>query len=192
MLTCTKCKAEKPETEFHACKTTVTRRRPECKTCRKTERRARYEANREKEAAQMLAYRQVEANQQSARRRAREQKAVARQDPAYRKRETAFNREWRRRNPEKMAAANARQRARGRFSPDWTPEEWAALLDLYGHRCLACLTTGVRLQPDHVVPLSWPGASNAIDNIQPLCGPCNLTKSDKHIDYRPELKGTPS
>ena len=184
MLTCTKCKAEKPETEFHACKTTVTKRRPECKACRKTERRARYEANRERVAQQMRAY--YVANADVIRQRAIDHKRTARQDPEYRKRETEFNREWRRRNPEKMAAANARQRARGRFSPAWTPEEWAALLDLYGHRCLACLKAGVRLSPDHVVPLSWPGASNAIDNIQPLCTPCNLRKGAKHVDYRPD------
>ncbi|MGC5004800.1 HNH endonuclease [Streptomyces sp. DT203] len=84
-----------------------------------------------------------------------------------------------------MAAANARQRAQGRFNPDWTAEEWQQLLAQHGHGCLAC-GKGGKLQPDHVVPLSWPGASNAIDNIQPLCGTCNRRKGDRHIDYRPQ------
>ncbi|MFJ6561923.1 HNH endonuclease signature motif containing protein [Streptomyces sp. NPDC091412] len=191
MIVCRVCKTEKAETEFHRSKTTITGRRNECKACRKAERRSRYEVNRDTERAQMLAYRSVDAHRESARRRAREHKEAARQDPAYRKRETDLNREWRRRNPDKMAAANARQRNRGRFSPDWTPEEWNALLDLYDHRCLACDGPGP-LQPDHVVPLSWPGASNGIDNIQPLCGPCNRRKSDKHIDYRPAGHRLPS
>ncbi|MGC4947725.1 HNH endonuclease [Streptomyces sp. DT224] len=186
MLMCRACKVEKPEDEFHRHTSTKTRRHPDCKECRKAERRAAHAKNREKARAQMRAY--YELNGEVIRQRSREDKQARRLDPEFRKRETAFNREWRRRNPEKVAAANARQRARGRFNPDWTPEEWTALLDLYGHRCLACLHTGRKLQPDHVVPLSWPGASNAIDNIQPLCGPCNLHKAAKHIDYRPEYE----
>ncbi|MEV5007324.1 HNH endonuclease signature motif containing protein [Streptomyces sp. NPDC055692] len=189
MIVCRVCKTEKPETEFHQAKNTVTGRRYECKACRKDERRARHEANGDVARAQMRAY--YAANGDVIRQRVRLWKQERRQDPAYVKAETASGREWRRRNPDRMAAANARQRNRGRFSPDWTPEEWNALLDLYGHRCLACDGPGP-LQPDHVVPLSWPGASNGIDNIQPLCGPCNRRKSDKHIDYRPEGHRLPS
>lgn len=39
------------------------------------------------------------------------------------------------------------------------------------------------LTPDHVVPLSR-GGTNYIDNIQPLCGPCNSQKHAKTIDFR--------
>jgi 5-methylcytosine-specific restriction endonuclease McrA len=35
-----------------------------------------------------------------------------------------------------------------------------------------------------VVPVSAGGA-NTIDNIQPLCGPCNSAKHTQTIDYRP-------
>ncbi|MFE7330801.1 HNH endonuclease signature motif containing protein [Streptomyces sp. NPDC057565] len=183
MIVCKTCRVEKDENDFHRHRETATRRHPSCKECRKAERRASYGKNRDKQQAQMRAY--YEKNGDTIRAQVRERSAEKRRDPEFVKRETEYNREWRRRNPDKMAAANARQRAQGRFTPDWTAEEWQQLLDLYGRSCLACGKTGVKLQPDHVIPLSWPGASNAIDNIQPLCGPCNRSKSDQHIDYRP-------
>ncbi|MFF1967088.1 HNH endonuclease signature motif containing protein [Streptomyces sp. NPDC058232] len=186
MIACRACKVEKSEDEFHRHTSTKNGRHPDCKECRKAERRNAYARKRDTALTQMRAY--YVTNGDVIRQRAREDKQLRRQDPEYVKRESAFNREWRRRNPEKVAASNARQRARGRFSPDWTVEEWTALLDLYGHRCLACLKTGLKLQPDHVVPLSWPDASNAIDNIQPLCGTCNRRKGDRHIDYRPQYE----
>jgi 5-methylcytosine-specific restriction endonuclease McrA len=42
----------------------------------------------------------------------------------------------------------------------------------------------VLLTRDHVIPLGEPGASDAIDNIQPLCGPCNAWKGRRALDYR--------
>lgn len=65
---------------------------------------------------------------------------------------------------------------------DFTREEWDALCNKYGNKCLACGNAG-KLTIDHVVPLSR-GGSNSIDNIQPLCLGCNLSKHDKIIDYR--------
>lgn len=64
----------------------------------------------------------------------------------------------------------------------FTRQEWLGLLDFYDHRCLACGVTD-RLSADHVIPLSR-GGSNTIDNIQPLCKPCNSRKATKTIDYR--------
>lgn len=64
----------------------------------------------------------------------------------------------------------------------WTVAEWAALCERFGNKCLNCGATGT-LSPDHVVPFAK-GGSNYIDNIQPLCWPCNLAKGKKVIDYR--------
>lgn len=99
---------------------------------------------------------------------------------------------WMDRNREKVRAYDRvnhhvrRARANatgGRF----TVEEWVALCEFYGHKCLGC---GERkpLTADHVVPLSK-GGSNTIENIQPLCGSCNFKKHVQTVDYRLGLGG---
>ncbi len=47
--------------------------------------------------------------------------------------------------------------------------------DLY--RCRLCKATGVPLEVDHVVPVAR-GGSDALDNLQALCVPCNRGKRD--------------
>jgi hypothetical protein len=47
--------------------------------------------------------------------------------------------------------------------------------DLY--RCRICKASGVKLEVDHIVPLSL-GGSNDMDNLQALCVPCNRGKSN--------------
>ena len=64
-----------------------------------------------------------------------------------------------------------------------TFEEWLSLVKATGYVCLRCLRSDVKLTQDHIVPLSK-GGSDYIDNIQPLCGPCNSSKGDRIIDYR--------
>jgi len=80
-------------------------------------------------------------------------------------------------------AARRRAAAFGYEGEHFTFEEWLALLEFYGHRCLRC---GSRepLTVDHVIPLSL-GGSNSIANIQPLCEACNLLKNQGTTDYRP-------
>lgn len=67
----------------------------------------------------------------------------------------------------------------------YTLAEWEMLKEIYGHKCLACGRSSDErpLTVDHVVPLIE-GGSNTIDNIQPLCKPCNSAKHTKTIDYR--------
>lgn len=64
----------------------------------------------------------------------------------------------------------------------YTQEEWENLCATYNHRCIKC---GLKrpLAADHVIPVLLGGSSN-IDNIQPLCGPCNSIKGAKTRDYR--------
>ena len=61
--------------------------------------------------------------------------------------------------------------------------EWQVLCKQYDHRCLACGQKR-KLTRDHIIPITK-GGTNYISNIQPLCGPCNSSKGDKTIDYRP-------
>jgi 5-methylcytosine-specific restriction endonuclease McrA len=99
-------------------------------------------------------------------------------------------RAWGRKNPDKIRAyglAGTRKRralilgAVGTFSE----EEFNKLCAYHGERCLMCNMTYVKLCADHVIPLSM-GGSNDIDNIQPLCKPCNSKKGTKQWDFRLE------
>jgi 5-methylcytosine-specific restriction endonuclease McrA len=93
---------------------------------------------------------------------------------------------WRRANPDKRAVQLARRRARElEAEGDLTTEEFRALCESYGGRCLRCGRTDVSLTPDHIVPLSL-GGSNLIANIQPLCGSGNSRKIIEVVDYRPD------
>jgi 5-methylcytosine-specific restriction endonuclease McrA len=181
--TCTGCDETKPLEEFHRDHRSVDGRCARCKVCSKVANRAKYERNKESVAARMAAY--YRENAEHLRKVNGERKARERLDPEYRKRETAFSREWRRRNPRKVQAANARARAWGRYDPDWTDQEWADLLERSDYACLCCGSIE-DLTPDHVIPLSRGGA-NTIDNIQPLCLPCNRRKYISTTDYREAL-----
>lgn len=68
-----------------------------------------------------------------------------------------------------------------------TEAEWLALCEHYQHKCAACHQNR-KLTRDHVIPLSM-GGSDAIDNIQPLCGKCNSKKHTKTVDYRKGERG---
>jgi 5-methylcytosine-specific restriction endonuclease McrA len=59
-----------------------------------------------------------------------------------------------------------------------TPDQWEALRTICGNRCVRC---GGK---DHIQPI-YQGGSDAIENIQPLCPPCNSSKGPEAIDHRP-------
>ncbi len=63
----------------------------------------------------------------------------------------------------------------------FTIKEWNELQEKWNYKCLCCGEKAT--SPDHITPLLR-GGSNEIDNIQPLCLPCNLRKNSKIIDYR--------
>ncbi len=66
-----------------------------------------------------------------------------------------------------------------RFASKTQREE---ILRKYKYRCVACGVLdgepGVTLQMDHIIPHSK-GGRTTLDNLQPLCGPCNLKKGNK-------------
>jgi predicted restriction endonuclease len=95
---------------------------------------------------------------------------------------------WAESNPDKVRSAKANNRrkrraARHASSGSFTAEEFRALCERYGNRCLACGDTEAVLRADHVVPLTR-GGSDDIGNIQPLCGSCNRSKFVSIVDYR--------
>lgn len=150
--------------------------------------RARYHANIEQKRRQDRERSSRPENREKRRIRVRKYYA------ANQEREQALGRErsrrWRKNNPEKMAAAHRRRRARLALTPGaHTEAEWRALKARYDHHRLRCgrREPAVLLTRDHVIPLGEPGASDRIDNIQPLCGPCNAWKGRRALDFRAEL-----
>jgi|TARA_R100000501_G_C2604416_1_gene100617 5-methylcytosine-specific restriction endonuclease McrA len=89
-------------------------------------------------------------------------------------------------NKRKCSKRRALQReASGSFSA----KEFLALIDACNHRCPAC---GKQLETkeftvDHIIPLAR-GGDNNIQNIQPLCMPCNARKGTKAITYPIQLQ----
>jgi len=65
--------------------------------------------------------------------------------------------------------------------PSWRP----IILERHGYRCanLACRADLRRLQPhiDHIIPFSK-GGMTTLENLQALCGPCNLAKGNRTLN----------
>lgn len=90
---------------------------------------------------------------------------------------------WWQSNPEKIAVANAKRRARLREIPgSYTYEE---LMEQYARQkglCFYCRSElNGKFDADHVVPISRPelNPTNTIDNIVCACEKCNAQKKDK-------------
>lgn len=70
-----------------------------------------------------------------------------------------------------------------------TDEEWVALVEVCGSKCLKCQTPmseliGGTVCKDHIVPI-YLGGSDGIDNLQPMCRECNTGKGKDTTDLRP-------
>lgn len=91
-----------------------------------------------------------------------------------------YEADWSKRNAETRAKHTRDRRARSLGSPgSHTKCEWEQRKVEFGNTCPGCGATG-KLSLDHVVPLNA-GGSHDIENIQPLCKPCNSKKSDKFL-----------
>ncbi len=62
-------------------------------------------------------------------------------------------------------------------------EEWIAVLDACGNKCVKC-GTDQKITKDHIKPV-YQGGSDSIENIQPLCSSCNSAKGPENQDFRP-------
>ena len=90
--------------------------------------------------------------------------------------------DFRKRKNDQKAMVNHSRRTRKKQG-DLTPEQWKAICDRYGNRCLRCGKEEVTI--DHIKPISK-GGEHTASNVQPLCKPCNSSKMTKEIDYRPD------
>ena len=90
----------------------------------------------------------------------------------------------REKNLEKRLAHNRKRRAlKNNCEGSHTDKEWNDLCNFFGNKCLDCEAENVKLTRDHIIPLSK-GGTDFIENIQPLCGPCNSKKHKGETDFR--------
>lgn len=88
---------------------------------------------------------------------------------------------WREANPELVNLLIRRHHFRKtQTHGDHTVDEWMELKNFFNNCCASCgrPENAIKLTEDHKVPLSK-GGGHGIDNIQPLCKPCNSSKSVK-------------
>lgn len=64
-----------------------------------------------------------------------------------------------------------------------TAAEWERMKELCGNTCVRCGADG-QLVKDHIKPI-YQGGSDGIENLQPLCKPCNSSKGPEATDHRP-------
>ncbi len=104
---------------------------------------------------------------------------------AHREARKIAAKKWYSSNPESIKARNQKRRALKKNSGgSYTVKEWRDLVDRCGHKCVKCGRgePEIKLTVDHIVPICKGGSSN-IENIQPLCLPCNLRKHDSIANY---------
>ena len=159
-----------------------------CKQCYDKNRRSTPEYRRHENAllrakwANDLEY-QEHKKQLNARWRERNPEKVTEQRAKWRnenrERHIATSTRWNQEHPEKRKEISIRYQHKRRsilygLDRHYTKQEWVHLTMLYDNLCGICAGVGP-LTVDHIMPLSR-GGSNMIDNIQPLCGPCNSKK----------------
>lgn len=167
MKICSRCKRSLPVAQFSKCSRRKDGLQNYCKSCASVKRRERYLAKIDDERKQNREWH-------------------IKNRPWKDSNKRAYHNAWRRESDRTVEYQTRRARklqAEGTFSLD----EWYEVCERYGNKCLACKRPDVRLTQDHIVPLAC-GGTNYIENIQPLCGPCNSSKGKQTIDYRTESK----
>jgi hypothetical protein len=176
---CRDCGAEKDLSEFYKHPKTADGYLNKCKLCVS----ARVRKNRRERSGRYAQYEKARANMPhrvEARRKYQEEHKeeiseykkkwaaenedkVAASKLAHYEREReeviARSKKWAEDNPDKVRSAKANNRrkrraARHASSGSFTAEEFKALCEGYGNRCLACGDTEAALEADHVVPLT--------------------------------------
>jgi 5-methylcytosine-specific restriction endonuclease McrA len=186
---CPTCRKSKPISEFYKDKSRKDNLTPRCKECHDKSVKKWQTKNAEKLRETSLKWKHTHREQRN-----EQNKKWAKAHPdkrrktfaAWRDKNPEYGKNWRKSNKEKIRHYEQNRRARILGNGGvLTEDEWYAILDFYGHKCLCCGRDDMKLTIDHVIPI-FHGGKHSADNVQPLCGPCNSRKKDKHIDYRKE------
>ena len=193
MKICTKCKTNKPVSEFDRSRSHKGGLYPSCKQCVKSYRAA----NKDKIKQQNANYQKLNVEKVKAYRNSPITREKRRQpDQLIKKAE--YNKKYhasRATLPEVRAneiMKRAKRRARIATIPDSMPKNWwHLLLAFYGTECMNpdCpyeLDDWNTLSHDHVIPITMKGSTHSLENSQILCRKCNGSKNNKVIDYRNE------
>lgn len=89
-----------------------------------------------------------------------------------------YSREWRQQHPHRRRSQRDLRANLIESHPDYRPFpewEWERLKRRWNYSCAYCGASDVRLEMDHVVPISR-GGRHAIANILPACVSCNRSK----------------
>lgn len=161
---CSKCKG--PKTGNHSAY---------CRSCYNAFKRDHYANNRDAEIARSAAY-----NKKHPERVAKNMRECRARDPErFREQQRIF----RKKNPEKVRIWHHNKHAKRRaakyktVSGRITRNEWDAIKEKHGHRCIYCLKKPPRLTMDHFIPLSK-GGEHTASNIVPACHLCNSRKTN--------------
>lgn len=164
---CKDCKLEKPHSEFYSSWSTKDKISVYCKACHSIRSR---ESNRK--------YRATPKGQEK--HREEERKRRANNPERVRALAKITNDRYKTNNPEarkiSVSMSSHKRRAQKRINKvSHIRKEF--YVELYSSACVAC-GTHENITADHIIPLSRGGADSE-NNLQPLCGSCNSSKSNK-------------
>jgi 5-methylcytosine-specific restriction endonuclease McrA len=184
MKTCCRCKQSHSFSNFTRKSSTKDGLRKECKDCVRKDSQ-KFQANNPNHNKEAGLARRKANPQWYKDYRENNKERIAQQRLEYREQNPTAYADWCKAHPDKTAEYANRYRTKllANTVNHFTAQEWLDLCEKYDNKCLACKRTDVKLTVDHVIPISKLG-SNSIDNIQPLCQPCNSRKSARIIDYR--------
>lgn len=200
---CPHCKTVKPLSHFNRSRGRLSGRYPICKSCESDYKKKRYTGdlkhnrNLKRDAARIFRKRHPHFYKNYYR---RNREKVKRKIAAYRKTNPVwmigYQIKWQKRNRKRcrnycqkwrrkptsasllrhhQSRYNARKRGAG---GSHTLDEWIELKRKHKFKCSKCRKKR-KLTRDHIRPVSK-GGSDFIENIQPLCQPCNSSKRDHY------------
>lgn len=186
---CPKCGQTKPTSDFGKNKQTSNGLACNCKACHNLRGKVYYQAHqaqviertsKNNKANRARCY-QAKVRWQNRHREehlASTKERVQRWREQNRDKDRAASLRWSKAHPDAVRAISHKGRTR-RFKADgfFTKEEWQAVKQAQGYRCLHCgkQEPEIKLTVDHIIPLSK-GGTGYISNVQGLCRSCNSVK----------------
>lgn len=191
---CTKCGEEKPIALFR-------RQSNQCRECYNLARRIRHTENREHENLTSQIWRERNAERISEYKR--NQRKIKTDElrlyekgyrEANREKRRMWQMEWKKANPdyarehraanhEKYLAYDHKRRAnRATLSGYFTDQDIANMRYIQQGHCAYCGRVGLKLEIEHIIPVTRIGSSNDPWNLCLACRKCNASKNDRTIE----------